>query len=179
MDLMNKLRDAFTAFTTELGSLRRRRETLLRQREDLLSQAATRADITALLHAWVDCEREQFLETLGRRLQPLIQSPPVDMLAPDVIKRHTSSNFLGIASAVNGGGVSARAVDEMIAGLFATTMKTFVASAINELRWPGEEGLPLAERRAKLAKLDAEIDELSRRESELLAAAAASRVTVD
>jgi hypothetical protein len=116
---------------------------------------------------------------LARRLQREIASPPLDMLDPDAIRRHTNSNYLGIASAVNGGGVTARAVDEMVAGLLASTMKTFIASAINELAWPGPEGLSLAERRKKIAAIDAEIDAITTREAELLKTAAEARVVVD
>jgi hypothetical protein len=179
MAWLDTLKKALDDFTSELGKLRRKRESLLVQREDLISAPATRADIVALLHGWVDIEREQFLKTLGHRLQREIASPPLDMLDPDAIRRHTNSNYLGIASAVNGGGVTARAVDEMFVGLLSTTAKTFIAGAVNDMAWPGEEGFPLAERRAKLAKLDAEIDALTQREAELLKAAAEARVIVD
>lgn len=178
--LLDTLKKAFEDFTTELGRLRRKRESLLQQREDLISAPATRADIVALLHGWVDIEREQFLRTLAHRLQREIASPPLDMLDAEVLRSHTYSNYLGIASAAgNGGGVTARAADEMVAGLFSTTLKTFIKTAVDELPWPGEEGLPLVERRAKLAKLDDEIDAITQREAELLKTAAEARIVID
>ena len=89
------------------------------------------------------------------------------------------SNYYGLTAGNTGGTVNPQAVDMLIAGLFSTTLKTFIAGAVNELPWPGDEGLPLAERRKKVAALDAEIDAISRRESELMQAAQQARVTID
>jgi hypothetical protein len=179
MVILDTLRKAFEDFATELGRLRRKRESLLQLREDTLAQPATRADIVALLHGWVDIEREQFLAALGRRLQPEIAAPKLDLLDRESLRRRTVSNYYGLTAGNSGGTVNPQAVDMLIAGLFATTMKTFIAGAVNELPWPGDEGLPLAERRKRVAALDAEIDALTQREAELLKAAAQARITID
>jgi hypothetical protein len=179
MAVLDVLRKAFEDFATELGRLRRKREALLQERENILAEPATRADIVALLHGWVDIEREQFLAALGRRLQPEIAAPKLDLLDRESLRRRTVSNYYGLTAGNTGGTVNPQAVDMLIAGLFSTTLKTFIAGAVNELPWPGDEGLPLAERRKKVAALDAEIDAISRRESELMQAAQQARVTID
>ena len=177
--LIDTLKQALGQFTSELGALRRRRELLLQQREELAAQCAARSDIIQLLERWVDLEHTQFLETLGRRLQREIASPPLDMLDDGAIRRRTASNYIGLAGADSGGAMSAKAVDELVCGLFNTTMRSFVAKAIADLPWPGAEGLPLDQRRKQLDKLDVEIDALSTREADLLRTAQEARVVID
>jgi hypothetical protein len=176
MALIDSIRAALTQFTDEVQSLRNQIEKLLREREDLLGAPAAKADIVTVLHAWVDAQREVFLKTWGQRLQSDIASPTLDLVDPERIRRHAASNYYGL---VTGNSGDLRAVDAVLAGLLGGILKSAISTAVDELKWPGEPGLPMAERAKRVAAIDAKLDALKGKESDLVQAAAQARITID
>jgi len=68
-------------------------------------------------------------------------------------------------------------VDQVMAAIFAEQMKSFLVKAVDGMDW-GPEGLPLAERDAKVAALDKQLAQVNVDMKELITEAQAAGITL-
>lgn len=171
----SELRKALAGLSGSVKALRVRIETLKRQREDIATAPTARADIQAMLAAWLDEQAGQYRKNVGVMLMAFIKRATwVSEHA-----RVADAVTLVAATPTPGANPTFRTVDAAVIGLLLPQIRENLPKLIDAVEWPGPEGLPLKERTAELARLDEEISRLEAEEAALVAQAASAGVVLD
>lgn len=155
-------------FQSQLADIRCEIETKKQQRDDLETLPFSRKNLANLECAKIDSLGKQYVENLSVALSCRIQKPLADYPGLDVLK-------------ANGGGTSIPTVN--LAWLLRDLIKERLRDAIMHpnFKWPDDSecGLPQAERKPVLEKLNKEIEALEAKEAAMRQEAASIGVHID
>jgi hypothetical protein len=160
-----------------LRAVRAQLEAAQREREEIATAPTCRSDVKANFGRWIDGCAAEFDENLKRQMATMLRKPH----AFEDLKSQTALNCMGVLSVSPAGGTgpTPRSVDVALMALLGPSLKTELYRVIDRLEWPSAEGLPMLERKQKIAELDRRIDKLLAEESELVQLAAANRIILD
>lgn len=170
------LKRSISDLGAQLQAVRSGIEALLREREDIANAPAARSDVKQLFQEQFDRWQEDYKTRLQQHLDP-IKRNLTSFVGPD--QADNAARYLSVSALHPGLGQAptTRSMDAAICALLGTLMKPAFDAVIDSLPWEGE-GLPLAERTAKLREIDKRLDKLKRDEQELVQAAAAAGLTL-
>lgn len=180
MGLIDGIRSALAGLKDLQGgvkALRDQLEAARREREDVQCAPTCRADVKAIFSRWIDSCGQRYQERLQASLGTMLRKPAHFQ----DLGSQTARNLMAVLSVQpnSGNAADARSIDVALMALMGAQLKPALMKMIDEVDWPGPEGLPMDERVRKLAEIDARIAKLERDEAELLAIAAANRVILD
>ncbi len=126
-----------------------------------------------MLNAWIGDAETKASENIIKMLEAFSRKPEW------LTDQNKLANVVRIFAETGKSDVGAThaTMDSMLQGLFASVLRDRLAQIVQNAKWV--EGMPLADRRVRLAEIDGRIDELQAQESGLIAAAAAAGVTLD
>ncbi len=169
-----KLKSALTDLGNQLGTLRREKDSLKRQRQDLDIAPGTRADVIKMFHGHIDAQAEKFPDRLRAAIEKnmsfgrnLCNSPTG---RPDI-------GVLGLARENLSAPYSPADLEGALYYLMGPAIKKAVTDSINDMSWPAEAA-PLTGRAAQIEALDRQIAKLEADEAELRRAATTAGVSV-
>lgn len=168
------LRKSLQDFSAQVHSLRADIERLQRQREDVLSAPAAKADVKAIFNDWFVQREKDFTEMWSGHLTGVFRKPG-NFKDPARAAQHLAV-FAVQRNANNGADL--KSMDIALCALFGAALKPQLWKMIDAVDLPNE-GLPLAERARKIEDLDAQLDRLKAEEAELVQAAAQARIVID
>lgn len=170
----SSLKKSIQGLGQQVKTLRAQIEKLQREREDVLSAAAAKADVKAIFGTWLAAREAEFVESWRRHLDVVIRRPSS---FNDPAK---ASQYLAVFAVEPKAGLvpSPRTMDAALCAILGATVRPQLFAVIDSMRWP-DEGLPMAARAAKVAELDSRIDQLKREEAELVQAAESARIILD
>lgn len=157
---------------TKLAELSEQEQQLRRQRDALIAQPAAKADVKRLVSSWVDSAGSDYKQALQIALNDFIRRPAQIPARAEL--KHLSP--LGAVKPFESD-LGAGHVDQVMAAIFAEQMKSFLVKAVDGMDW-GPEGLPLAERDAKVAALDKQLAQVNVDMKELITEAQAAGITL-
>lgn len=151
-------------------------EQLLREREDVANARAHRSDVKRLFDEQFARWEQVYAKSLQQHLEPVVRSLG-SFAGPE--RAENASRYLSVTSIQPGLSQSPtpRSLDMALFALLGAQLKPAFYAAIDALDWTGE-GLPMAERAAKLADIDRRLDALKREELELVQALAEAGLTL-
>lgn len=150
----SKIRQTFEQVGALLGEQKARREELAQERDRIAALPLHRADLIASVCEWIDSVRPAYLKYLQTVVAPLSRKP--DRPLPE-----SRNGDFGLISA------DGKVQPSAIFALLAPLLKDALSTAINELPIDDADAIPAEDRRSRLAKLDAEIDQLDAEIAEL------------
>ncbi len=150
----SKIRQTFEQVGALLGEQKARREELAQERDNIAALPLHRGDLIASVCEWIDSVKPAYLKHLQTVVAPLSRKP--DRPLPE----SRNGDFGLIAS-------DGKVQPSAIFALLAPLLKDALSTAINELPIDDADAIPAEDRRSRLAKLDAEIDQLDAEIAEL------------
>lgn len=164
------LRRAVKTFEERRQAVRTELERLRRERDAIMYAPAARADVKSALSRWVEETGHAYGDRLITNIGELIRQPS----SMDGSRR--VAQLMSVAQPTKfGGEADARAFDSAFCAILGAQLTEALHAAIDRAQWP-EEGLPLAQRKVKLADLDAQIAALQAEENSILDEAQAAGV---
>lgn len=152
--LIESFRRSSKDLRTQLADLERQEQALRHRRDVLQAQPAAKADIKAMLLAWLDAMGGDYPATLQASLKQFITRPvvsiPADGRAPMLHMISPVGAAMPPASNLVPGDL-----DRLFAALFRDQMRAALLAAVDAMQW--DEGPTLAARAAELERLDTEI----------------------
>jgi hypothetical protein len=175
--VMGPVMGAVRDLVGSLQSMETEIEAAQREREDLLCAPTCRADVKAFYEQWIDGCRADFQEMLGKQLTTMLRKPD----GFSNMKSQVAYNHMAVVSVrpVGGEGPTSRSMDRSLLALLGPQLKPALFKVIDEMPWPAPEGLPLSQRRAKVAALDRKIEQLQADARELRRVAADAGIIID
>lgn len=169
-----KLKSAISDLGRQVATLRKDKETLMRQREDVAVAPGTKADVITMLCEHID-ERSA---TCPAQLRQSIETRLA--FGRDPHKGSDGKNQLGVIGLGRKNHttpLSALDVEQWLFFLMGATFKKAIAETINGMEWP-TQAIPLAGRESLIAELDRKIATLEKDEQELRRTAADAGVSI-
>jgi hypothetical protein len=177
IDPTSPLRKAIDALRTQLDRAASEIASLEAQRENVATAPPAAADLHAAIDAWVDAQADRYKRPLHELLTAMIGAP----LAVDGLMLDSARPWFGKVLSLAGQNerLDGPAVHHGAMCLVATDLvSAALKSEVDALLATQAQGLPLAERRARLAELDAKIAERRAALATLKAEAAAAGVSI-
>lgn len=172
-DLMG-LRKGAQDFASRMRTVRARREELQREREDVLTAPANRADVKAIFSRWIGGAQDRYMRNLQQHMAVLIRKPK-QFEQPESL-----DNYVAVCAIQQGmSPATTRSMDSALAALLGPMLQKNLFEMIDHMEWPGPEGLPLVARAERVEQIDREIEKLSAEEDELTRVANELRLIVD
>ena len=161
----------------QVSDLRSQIETLQRQREDIVSAPATRADVKEMVAQWVERKSTEYMRRLEFNLQEFVTHPKNLKCEKTVGHRMTlfgTTRQLGALTMFPGPELEDMAICCLFGPALITSLNTIIDAMEN---WPAG-GIPMRERGKKIKDIDAQIDKLMSQESALVSAAQEAGVQI-
>lgn len=149
----------------QIRNLRAETERLRRQRDELSTAPAARADVKAEFTRYAQSRAADFNAALQKAAAAVASPATFGKLGDGNATR--DANLFGLADRAGG----LYPVDGLLAAMAPELVAPMIARAVDSAPWPGREGLPRAERAAAVAELDRKIAQLLQQERELVAEA--------
>ena len=165
------LRKGLSEFTSELRETGKAVEALKRKRENVAAAPAASDDVKQYFATIIEQRGQEYLTAVAQHLAPM---------TPEGMQNHQHTRQFGnlLALSPGGGGATPRTIDAALCCLLAQPLKDAIDRVVDGMEWPAN-AIPLAERAARLKKIDAELDELLARERELVATARSAGIVVE
>ena len=145
---LSELRSGIAAIAHKVRELERTVEQAKRSREELAAAPRTRDELASELDRWVDIQRQGFLEQFARAIEWLIRNPSRELTAGD-----------GWSPLVGHGAQTHILTPRVAAGVLAPLVRESLRQAVMDLPDALFEGaVPMAERKQRIAELDAAIE---------------------
>lgn len=145
------LRNGLDAFRTEHAKARKKVEDLKRQREEIASAPPARADMYAMVDAWVDRTRESYRKGLVPFFRSAIDRPAsLPMIGDTDLLSLKAGPAPSVRPAVSDGALILMLGPERIKECLHAEIDALIST----------EGLPADKREAKLEELDKQIDDM-------------------
>lgn len=167
------LRKGAQDFAARMRAVRTKIEQLRREREDILTAPACRADVKEFFASWIEGARDRYACQLRNYAKSITLSPQ-QLQSADVVK-----NYGGVCALPIHGGNTPSAMDTAIAALLGPMLQKSLFEAVDSIEWPGPEGLPMADRAHRITALDREIERLLAEEKELASVANELRLSIE
>ena len=160
-----KIKQTIASLAAELQKLRAEREALLQKREDLEGAPACKADVLALVDAWIDRQGSDFPAKLQNGLNYYLRHALVSL--PE--DRKAATHPLSVLTAVRDPNAMATLAGLEFSLFFVLRdqIKAGVRQAVESLDFSAA-GPPRAERLETMKAIDARIDEIDKQEQELI-----------
>lgn len=177
MSLLNKalnlagIRETVQNLRGEVDTLRSKLEKAMREREELAAAPAARADVVAMLNAYIDRQADAFPARLSDSLALFIRHAQKTATGPT-----QPMPLLSVPSRL-GTSPTPASLEEGIFFAFRDQVKAGIKAAIEAAPWP-DNARPLAEREAKLVAMDEEIASLSKELDALASEATAAGISI-
>lgn len=150
----DSIKKAIQSIGSESARLQNQLEKLKQQREDVANAPMPRSELVSLLCAEVDVEAAKYPEALEGHAGRMRDNPG---------KNHRESiTEMRLFHCWHGMTDKTRPNFAALAYLLGDQIKARLADAVNELEYPGPEGLPSAERQSELSSLDTQIEDLEK-----------------
>ena len=158
-------------FTTSLRETGKAIEALKRKREDVVAAPAASEDIKQYFATIIELRGQEYLKAVAQHLAPM---------RPEGMQNHQHTRNFGNLLALSsvGGGATPRSIDAALCCLMGPQLTEAIDRVIDGMEWPAN-AISLADRAARLEKIDAELDELLARERELVATARGAGLVVE
>jgi len=170
-------RSAVADAAAQVRKLRANIAELQAEREAVARAPAHRSDLKTIYERWFEACTADFRTSFKAHLAQIGQHPEraLETCRKDNIWNRSLAVVALVAPMQAPG---PKTMDVALSALLAAPMKEALFRLIDDLAADGE-GLPLDQRRAKLAQLDAQIEKLVKQERDLLADARAAGITID
>ena len=152
-------------------------EVLKCRREDVAAAPVAKADLVAAADGWVDAEAARYREVLGERVRAVGAFTENVENGLAASPRQWQNKLLCIVPALSPQPDTPFPQPAALMLLFGDAIKTAMRREVEALEIPGK-GLPLAQRRVELKKLDKEISAAEEQLAGLRAEAAAAGVVL-
>ena len=136
-------------------------------RHNIETAPAARADVKAALQRQVQAGGDRYAELLRDHLEPMIRNVRV---LGDPQRAGGSFSMVG-ATARRDAVPTPQSTDLVFYAVAGELVSAALGRVVDAMEWPGDEGMPLAQRAAKLAELDRRIADLVSQEQQLVAEA--------
>lgn len=156
------LRKSMETVGGQLRSIRAELEKLRREHEDIANAPAARSDVKRAIAEWASQNRAGYLNLLAHTMKPAIEKPS-RLYHEGSVRVITATGGYNQAGQVS---LNALGVDRALCALMGPALVESMCKLVDELPWP-EEGLPLAQRTAKLDALMSRIKSLEQQEAEI------------
>ena len=158
-------------FTTSLRETGKAIEALKRKREDVVAAPAASEDIKQYFATIIEQRGQEYLKEIERHLAPM---------KPEGLQNHQHTRQFGslLALSAVGGGATPRSIDAALCCLMGAQLKEAIDRVVDGMQSPAN-AISLADRAARLKKIDAELDELLDRERGLVATARGAGLVVE
>jgi hypothetical protein len=172
LDFLKGFKSSLTRLKEKRTALRDDIDSLQRQREATLNAPAHKGDLKAFVTAWVGKAQQGYDEALREALNPVIRTPRALLAAKP------RTDMLSLTPGIYGTDALAREhFDRAMTALFGQQVLAQLLQRIDAMSWA--EGLPLSERTAAVAKIDARLEKLIEEMADLDAQAADAGVTLE
>ncbi len=160
-----RIKATIADLAAELKKLRAERETLLQKREELEAQPACKADVLALVDAWVDRQGSDFPAKLQNGLNYYLRHALVSL--PE--DRKAATHPLSVLTAVRDQNAMATLASLEFSLFFVLRdqVKAGVRQAVESMDFSAA-GPPRVERIETIKAIDVRIDELDKQEAEII-----------
>jgi outer membrane murein-binding lipoprotein Lpp len=157
----------------QVSQLKQKIEALKRAREDLATAPAARVDIKATVSALLEERAATYAKGFRRQMDAFVRKP--DRIgAPGALRQEL---LMGIPT--EAGQISNLFTLEMgLSALLKDAIHNGLMAQIDAMEWP-EQGLPMAERKLALEKMDADISTLESDLNALNQAARSAGISID
>jgi len=175
------LRASIADLGAQVRGLRTKIEEKQREREDIANAPAARSDVKALYEGFLQQRAADYRQSLTAHLTVVRSKPKSFMPAVGngfAKPTANTSTYLRVFTGGDDGSQTPLSMERAVCGLFGEVIKAQLFKVLDELPWEGE-GLPMAARQEKLAKLDAEIEKLVKEENKLVSEARAAGVVIE
>lgn len=169
MNIFN-LKKTIDEFTSARLAKSSRVEQLRREREDVVALPAAPSDTKKYFHTIIEQRGQEYIQAVAQHLAPM---------KPESLQNHQHTRQFGNLLAISavGGGATPRTIDAALCCLLGPTLRQAIDSVIDSMPTPAG-AITLAERAARLKRIDAELDELLAEERELVAAGRAAGLAI-
>lgn len=162
---LSAIRKSVRDVAARVRELRGEIEQLRRERDIIETAPSARADVKAALQRQVQAGSERYAELLRDHLEPMIRN--VRLLSDP--KRAAGSFSMVGATARRDATPTPQSTDLVFYAVAGELVSTALGRVVDAMEWPGDEGLPMAQRAVKLADLDRRIADLVAQEQQLVA----------
>ena len=162
---LSPIRKAVRDVAARVRELRGELEKLRRERDTIETAPAARADVKAVLQRQVQAGGERYAELLRGHIEPLIRNTK---LLSDPQRAAGTFSMVG-ATARRDATPTPQSTDLVFYAVAGELVSAALGRVVDAMEWPGDEGLPMAQRAAKLAELDRRIADLTGQEQQLVA----------
>lgn len=167
----NGLKRSIEALNQRLVAIQDELNVLQVERNGVLNAPAAKADVKAMLAQWVDSVSRNFNAGVQSCVDEFVRNPQSMRNA----QRVGQVMSLALPSAATASPAGSDALDAALCALFGQPVKDALYRAVDEMEW-ANEGLPLAQRKSAVDKIDERIEELMSEQSQLTAQAAEARI---
>jgi hypothetical protein len=171
---VSTLRQQVEAISGQINGLRSRLEDLRVERENVANAPLARSDIKALAREWIARRADLYAKQLRVTLDGLIRNPAAVQAGNLHELTLTGSSY----NKAGGLDPTRHGVDGALCALMGPTLATALDGVIDAMDLPAE-GLPFEQRAARLAQLDATIQQLVAEERELSDAARQAGIVIE
>lgn len=178
---------ATAAFQAEYDKLRRRYQTLTRERDRILAQPIPREDLIERMNDWIDEQQAKLMQRLKQELsfdQTTFSGKQVHQ-TPGLLRQQGTADkdimlpFLRISTGYHATNKSDEFNHALLIGVLAEPIKEAIANHIDALPWyPEDVAPPREQREAMLAELDVKIDAVTADMDDVKADAKRSGITL-
>jgi len=167
------LKKSVTAFAGQIKSLGRQVEQLKRQREDIATAPPALQDVVGAYARELDARRASFRSGFARKIN-YFHGQPGQIAAPLPL----GNNSLLALAAENYSTAPYQALENGLAVVLGDQILRALTAELEALDW-SKAGLPWAERRKRIAELDANISALEKELAELRTSAQEAGIIID
>lgn len=181
---LGDLRKSVAALVAEVRGLRATIQEKQREYEDIANAPAARSDVKALYEIFFQQAAADYRQSLTKHLEVVCRKPKSFMpLVPQEDDGFpklcaNTATYLRVFAPADDGAQTPKSMERSVVALLGETIKAQLFKAIDAMPFPNE-GLPMAERPAKLAKLSAEIEKLIVKEEKLATEARHAGVVIE
>lgn len=157
------LKESVQSIGNRVSQLRTDIEQKKRRREEIAAAPLAREDVVLMVDDLLRRAKEEYpqrlAESFAQRIMRCNVELPKDITA---LRQRLDTNLIGIHNHATQLQPEAVDLEFGLCALLGETIRGPLVKVIEEMPWPADPGLPMAERFAELARLDAEVINLEK-----------------